>query len=87
LIEPDLIHSQFLGNLVRVISSELRTAYVHPPQRLAELHARGAAGLSTELNNPAYFRNLGEETLIRLAHLGPAGQKDTLWRTLAGIGH
>src|SRR5207342_2795320 len=77
---------ELLGNLIRVLASEPRAAYVHAPQRLAQLHPRRVARLATELHDPAYLGDLGKKALVGLADLGPACQEDALRGALAGVG-
>src|SRR6185436_6279802 len=66
-------------------SSKPRTAYIHTPKRLAQLHARRAARLATELDDPAHLRNLVEESLVGLVNLWPTREKDALRCPCAGV--
>ena len=55
-----------------------------PPQRLAQLEARRGAGLVAERDDAAHLSDLGEQLLVRLRRLRPAGEVD---RTVRPVAH
>ena len=69
-----------------MLPGQPRAAHVYPAEWLAKLHTSGATCLATELDDPAYLRNLGEKALVRLPDLRPAREEDTLRSAFARVG-
>src|SRR5712691_5621528 len=78
--ELDFLDAELLRDLAGVALRRAGALLDEPTEWLAQLEPRVAASLTAELDDAAHLRDLGEQTIIRLTHLGPRLQKDRLGR-------